>query len=142
MPVIFVKIISLIPIIWEIIRKVIPFIKKRESLIAFCDDSGEFFDFKEHVVIPDYDILHKSLMEKIKSARKKGKVLILNLSEVKQANNDTIEALRDCIRDAIINNNIRLRVIFPKKGMNDLFKDVAKLSRDRDCKSINIKKVK
>jgi len=142
MPAILLKILALLPTLWEIVKKIIPFVKTYEPLQVFCDDSGEFFDFKEHVVIPDYDTLHKSLMAKIKHARKKGEVLILNLSEVKQANNDTIEALRDCIRDAILHNNIRLRVIFPKKSMDSLFKDVSKLARDRDCKSITIKKVK
>ena len=113
--------------------------KTSEPLTAFCDDCGEFFDFKEHVVIPEYDVLHKSLTAKIKYCRKKGTVLVLNLSEIKQANNDTIEALRDCIRDAIIHNNIRIRIIFPAKGMTDLYKDVSKLARDRNCKSITIK---
>jgi len=142
MPAILLKILTLLPVVWEIIKKFIPFMKTSEPLTAFCDDCGEFFDFKEHVVIPDYDTLHKSLSVKVKHARKKGEVLILNLSEIKQANNDTIEALRDCIRDMILHNNIRCRIVFPKKGMDDLFKDVSKLARERDCKSITIKKVK
>ena len=142
MPAILLKLLAFIPTLWEIIKKIIPFIKTYEPLTAFCDDSGEFFDFKEHVVIPDYDTLHKSLIAKIKRCRKKGIVLILNLSEIKQANSETTEAFRDCIRDAILHNNIRLRVIFPRKGMDSLFKDVSKLARDRDCKSITIKKVK
>ena len=145
MSVILLKILAFIPILWEIVnKKILPFIKTCEPLTAFCDDNGEFFDFKEHVVIPDYDVLHKSLTAKIKHCRKKGKVLILNLSEIKQTNNDTVEALHDCIRDAIIHNNIRCRILFPSKNkvLNDLFKDVSKLAQDRDCKSISIKRVK
>jgi hypothetical protein len=142
MPAIILKLISFIPMIWEIIKKIIPFIhKKEETLIAFCDDYGSFYDFKEHVVIPDYDVLHKSLMKVIKRARKKGEVLILNFSDMKQFNNDTSEAIRECLRDAVIHNNIRLRAIFPKKGMNDLYKELSKLINQKDCKSISIKRV-
>lgn len=142
MPAIFLKILSLLPMIWEIVKKFIPFIKKGEVLSSFCDDSGEFYDFKEHVVIPEYDVLHNALMSKIKKARKKGEVLILNFADMKQFNSDTTEAIRDCLRDAIIHNNIRLRVIMPKKGMNDLYKEIDKLIDERNCKSVNLKKVK
>jgi len=142
MPAIILKILAFIPTLWDILKKVIPFVNKKECLSVFCDDTGRFFDFKEHVVIPNYDVLHKSLMQQLKKARSRGEVLILNLSEIKQANVDTVEALRDCIRDAILKNNIRLRVIFPKKEMNDLYKEVYKLVKDKDCKSITIKRVK
>lgn len=141
MPVIITKLLAFLPYIFDIIKKIIPFIYKGEKLSAFCDDTGHFFDFKEHVVVPEYDTLYKSLMHEIKVCRKKGEVLVLNLADIKQFNSDTTEAIRDGIRDAIIHNNIRLRCIFPKKGMNDLYKEVYKLIDSRDCKSVTIKKV-
>lgn len=137
---VFAKLLAFLPTAWEIIKKVIPFMKTHQPLSVFCDDIKHVYCFKEHMVIPVSKVLDDSLAKQINKERRRGEVLILDLSALKVFNTETYEVLRTNIKNMILKNNIRCFVIFPKIKLNDLYDEISDLIYDKNCKSINIKK--
>lgn len=115
-------------------------LKKTENLSVFCDDVQHVFIFKDHVVIPSYKTLYDSLLKRINKERKNGEVLVLDLSRMKTFNVETEEAIRDAIRDIILNNNIRSEVVFPEKGLDKLYSELVDLIYRKDSRAVKIYK--
>jgi len=145
-PTIFIIVLVLAIILAIIFRKELkliifnklPFLKRNKvkPLSMFCDDVKHVYVFKAHVVIPTYDILYKSLMRFIDKQRRNGEVLVIDLTHITQVNGDTEEALRDALRDAVKNNNVRIEVIFPKRKLAKLYTEISDYIKEKSCNSI------
>jgi len=113
---------------------------KKISIKCFVDDIKHVYVFKEHLVIDNYDNMLKCISRHVSMERKNGELLILDLSQVRQINDEAEEVLRETIRDTIINNNVRCIIIFPKQELGKLYTEMQELIKEKTCKSVYIKK--
>lgn len=116
--------------------------KKVNKLEMYCDNIGLVFDFKEELIIPDYNSFYKSLTKQINIVRKNNKILKLNFSELISINEYSKEAIRDCLREAILNNNVKIKVIFPAKILDKVYNEVSILIKERNSMSVEVKKIR
>lgn len=128
-----------------------PFIRNDQAiskmaayLYAVCEDIKTVYVFKSDVVFTTYRGFFEGLTEIIERERKSGRLLVISLVKIRVINDFAKEVFRDALFEAIIQNNIRLLIVFPKiedanPSVCDLYKELSKKIKEKSPKTIQIK---
>ena len=114
---------------------------------SVCEDIKIVYIFKNDIVFTEYRPVFEGFSELIERERKSGRHLVLSLVNIKVMNDFAREVFRDVIFDTIIQNNVRMMIVFPDlKNANpillDLYNELHKKITEKSSKTIRLKKVK
>lgn len=89
-------------------------------LDSFADDIKIVVIFRSHLVIADAEEFVSALDEMVEQCRVSSRVLVLNFMYLEEINECTRIAIAAAVRAAVDLNNIRMLVIFPSPGIDQI----------------------
>lgn len=112
---------------------------KKNPLEEHCGETQNTYVFKSMMIYDSYNDLFIPMQDSIFRAIRNKKKVVFDLSHINKTNDNSREAIRDIVRDAIKKDNVSMMVVFPKNYLESLYDELVEFLKRYNPENVIVK---